>query len=337
MTDIFIWIGIGLCVVQSAMFSGLNLATFSLSRLRLEVEAENGSKAAATLLGLRKDSNFLLTTILWGNVGINVLLTLLSNSVMTGISAFLFSTFLITFGGEIFPQAYFSRNALKMGSLLAPVLRVYQFILYPVAKPSAMILDMWLGHERVEYLKERDLQSILAMHVDSEKSDMDYIEGQGALNFLSIDDISVGREGNRVDKRSIISLPTHVDLPIVPAFENSAKDPFLQKIQASGKKWVVLTDLSDTPLLVIDADGFLRSVFFDSDNVDFYAFCHRPIVVKNDHLPLGDVIRKLKRDTRTPNDEVIERDLILVWSNEEKRVVTGADILGRLLRNLDKV
>ena len=52
---------------------------------------------------------------------------------------------------------------------------------------------------------------------------------------------------------------------------------------------------------------------------------------------ISDVIRKLKRDTRTPNDEVIERDVILVWSDNEKRVVTGADILGRLLRNLDRV
>jgi len=53
-----------------------------------------------TLLRLRENPNFMLTTVLWGNVGINVLLTLLSNSILTGVSTFLFSTMLITFAGE---------------------------------------------------------------------------------------------------------------------------------------------------------------------------------------------------------------------------------------------
>ena len=86
------WIGIFFCVTQSAMFSGMNLALFSISRLRLEVEASLGNRDATKILLLRKDSNFLLATVLWGNVGINVLLTLLSNSVLAGVSAFFFST-----------------------------------------------------------------------------------------------------------------------------------------------------------------------------------------------------------------------------------------------------
>lgn len=336
MTESLIWAGIALCLAQSAMFSGLNLASFSLSRLRLEVEAENGNEAAKTLLMLRKDSNFLLTTILWGNVGINVLLTLLSNSVMTGLSAFVFSTFLITFGGEILPQAYFSRNALKMASLLAPVLRFYQFILYPVAKPAAKVLDLWLGRERVEYLKERDLHSMLERHVESERTDVDHIEGRGALNFLDIDDMSADQEGNRIDERSLITLPSHVDLPVVPAFTCDRNDPFLQQVQASGKKWVVLANLAKEPELILDADGFLRAVFFDETAPNIYSYCHRPILIRNNKVPLGDVIRILKRGSKTPDDEVIQRDIVLVWTQTERRVITGADILGRLLRNLEK-
>ena len=134
--ELFIWLGILFCISQSAMFSGLNLAFFSISRLRLEVEASRENRDAIKVRELRKDSNSLLTTILWGNVGINVLLTLLSNSVLTGVMAFLFSTVLITFLGEIIPQAYFSRHALKAASLLSPALRVYQIVLFPVSKPT---------------------------------------------------------------------------------------------------------------------------------------------------------------------------------------------------------
>ncbi len=75
MNDLLIWIGIAICISQSAIFSGLNLAFFSLTRLRLEIEAElSPTNGAKNVLSMRKDSNFLLTTILWGNVGINVLL-----------------------------------------------------------------------------------------------------------------------------------------------------------------------------------------------------------------------------------------------------------------------
>ncbi len=44
------------------------------------MEADTGNIAAKKVLELRTNSNFLITTVLWGNLGINVLLTLLSNS-----------------------------------------------------------------------------------------------------------------------------------------------------------------------------------------------------------------------------------------------------------------
>ena len=66
--EILTWLGVGVCLLHSATFSGLNLALFGLGRLQLEIEAEGGNLAATKVIALRKDSNFLLTTILWGNV-----------------------------------------------------------------------------------------------------------------------------------------------------------------------------------------------------------------------------------------------------------------------------
>ena len=154
--DTLIWCGIVLCLTQSAIFSGLNIAFFSLSRLQLEVESKRGNASAQTILSLREDSNFLLATVLWGNVSINVLLTLLSDSVMIGLNAFLFSTVAITFFGEIFPQAYFSRNALRVASALAPIIRLYQLLLFPVTRPTAILLDAWLGKEGITYFREKE-------------------------------------------------------------------------------------------------------------------------------------------------------------------------------------
>ena len=327
------WIGIGFCITQSAIFSGLNLAFFSISRLHLEVEASRGNKAAAKVLALRKDSNFVLTTILWGNVAINVLLTLLSRSVLAGVSAFLFSTVVITFMGEIVPQAYFSRHALRVTSMLSPVFEFYQIILYPVAKPTAMILDWWLGTEGIQYFRERDLREVIKKHIEADEADIDRLEGVGALNFLAIDDLLVVEEGEPVDPQSVISLPLTDNMPVIPDFELSVSDPFLRQVQSSGKKWIIVTDPSGEPHLVLDSDAFLRAALFGGVGVNPYSYCHRPIVVKDMTLPLGKVIGRLKVRPERAEDDVIDEDIILVWG-VKKRIITGADILGRLLRGI---
>ena len=236
-------VGIFFCLTQSAVFSGLTLGLFGLSRLKLEIEVESGNQAAAAVLELRRDANLLLTTLLWGNVSINVLLTLLTDSVLSGLWAFFFSSVCITLFGEILPQAYFSRNALRMGILLAPVIAFYKFILYPVSKPSALLLDRWLGKEGVLYFKEEDIRIMLQKHMESRDSDIGRMEGTGALNFLSIDDLPIGDEGEIVDPVSIIPLETEFDLPVFPIFERTPEDPFLLQIQESGKKWVILTSV----------------------------------------------------------------------------------------------
>ncbi|MBF0456016.1 MAG: DUF21 domain-containing protein [Magnetococcales bacterium] len=332
-TEALTWIGIALCVSQSATFSGLNLAMFGVSRLRLEVELSTGNQNAGKILALRQDANLLLATILWGNVGINVLLTLLSNSVLTGMSAFLFSTVVITFLGEIIPQAYFSRNAIRMGALMAPLLRFYQFLLYPVAKPCAWVLDRWLGKESISYFKERGLREIIQRHLEAEESDIDRLEGMGAMNFLSLDDLSVKEEGEPVDPKSILVLPTKEGKPIFPVFQPLPTDPFIQSIHASRQKWVILTDQQDTPLLVLNAPDFIAETLFQGVALNPTLYCHRPIIVQKGSTPLGKVLIKLKVIPEKDGDDVIDQDIILLWG-EKKRVITGADILGRLLRGV---
>jgi metal transporter CNNM len=192
-----LWIGIAFCIAQTGIFSGLNLALFSVSKLRLEIEAAGGNGDAVTMLGLRADSNFTLATILWGNVATNVLLTLLSESVLAGVGAFVFSTVAITFLGEIIPQAYFSRNALRIAARFAPFLKFYQVMLFVVAKPTALFLNWWLGPESIALLRERDFRALLSKHVEAEGIDVGRLEATGALNFLDLDDIAVLEEGSQ--------------------------------------------------------------------------------------------------------------------------------------------
>ncbi len=333
-TRIFSWLAIALCLSQSALFSGLNLAAFGVSRLRLETDAASGHPEANVLLALRQDSNFLLTTIIWGNVSVNVLLTLASNSVMTGLVAFFFSAVLITIFGEIVPQAYFVRHASRVVAKLAPVLKFYQKLLYPVAKPTALILDRWLGPEGVQYWREESLERFLRAHAHADEADdIHAIEGIGAANFLSLDDIPLGEEGEEVDPASVIRMPFESGVPVFPPMTGDPRAPLVEQIQASGKKWVVLTDEADQPRLVLESDGFLRALLFRPGSFSPRTFCHRPILATDPHQPLGSVLNKLRVEPRGPGDDVVDHDIILLWG-ERRRVITGADLLGRLLRGI---
>ena len=329
-----IWIGILFCISQSAMFSGLNLAFFSVSKLRLQIESSQGNRHAIKVLRMREDSNFLLTTILWGNVGINVLLTLLSNSVMAGMAAFFFSTFLITFLGEIIPQAYFSRHALRMGYYLSPILRFYQYLLYPITKPSALILDKWLGPEAIQFFDETAFSELLKMHIRSEATDIDYFEGKGALNFLDLDEVSLLDEGEHIDPQSIIQLEFVDNSPVFPEFDpEKESSEFLDAIGTSGKKWIIITDRLNKPRLALDADKFLRKTMFRKQKFSPEHFCHRPIVITDPQTTLGEVIPRLRVHSKKIDDDVIDEDLIVFWG-DQKKIITGADILGRLLRGI---
>jgi metal transporter CNNM len=334
MTDTLIWLGIALCLSQSAMFSGLNLAVFSLSRLRLEAAAEAGDPQARRVLALRRNANFALTTILWGNVAINVLLTLLAESVLAGMAAFLFSTVVITLAGEIAPQAYFSRNALRVASLLAPVLRGYQVLLWPVAWPAAKLLDAWIGPEGMPWYRERELREVLEHHARGEGTEIGRIEATGAINFLSLDDLPVGHEGEPLDPRSVIQVPFRDGQPVFPKIKPSADDPFLRQLAASGRKWVVLTDERNEPRLVASAPNFIRAALFDGAGFNPLVLCHHPLIVRDASRPLGQVLGQLTVQPERPGDDVIDEDLILVWADTGRRIITGSDLLGRLLRRI---
>ena len=329
------WLGVFACILQSGLFAGLNLAVFSLSLLRLQIEADGGNSDAVKVLELRKSANQVLATVIWGNVTTNVLLTLLSDSVLTGLGAFFFSAFAITMLGEIIPQAYFSRNALRMTARFLPFLTFYRIILFPLAKPTAMLLDWWLGSEGVAYLKEHDIRLMLARHAIS-GGEIGRLEATGAQNFLDLDDISICDEGEFVDAKSILSLPLANQRCILPKFERSPNDPFLRQVDASGRKWVIITDATGEPVFVLDAHHFLRDALFNELVSDPTAYWHRPIIVRDMKARLGDVIGQMKVVQQRPDDDVIENDLILVWGTR-KRIITGSDLLGRLLRGIATV
>jgi hypothetical protein len=251
---------------------------------------------------------------------------------MAGVGSFVFSTVVITLVGEIVPQAYFSRKALVVGSFLAPLIKFYQWLLYPVAKPSSALLDSLVGQEKIEFLRESKLRHLLKIYISSDDADIDAVEGRGALNFLSLDDLEVHAEGEEVKPESIVSIEFRSGAPIFP----EDKEQFIAQVNSSGEKWVLLMDERGRPRLLLDADGFLRKALLDK-SVSPHEHCHRPIVVRNEHTRLGEVLSRFEVVSETPEDDVIDYDTILVWAGACRRIITGADIFGRLMHGIAEV
>jgi hypothetical protein len=78
---------------------------------------------------------------------------------------------------------------------------------------------------------------------------------------------------------------------------------------------------------------FLRDSIFNEVSLNPKVHWHRPIIITDTSTPLGGVIGRLKVKPEHPEDDVVDNDLILVWG-EKKRIITGADLLGRLLRGI---
>ncbi len=173
-------------ILLSALFSGLTLGFMSLSKDELERKIKLGVKRAENVYKVRKNGNLLLCTLLVGNVGVNVVLPIFMNSISTGLIAGISSIVFITLFGEILPQALCSRYALQIGSATVPIIRVIQFILYPICKPLSMGLDKLLGGEMRTIYSKDELTAIIDEHEEDDNSAIDDDERkimQGALKF----------------------------------------------------------------------------------------------------------------------------------------------------------
>lgn len=330
------WLAIALCLMQSAIFSGSNLAFFSLGRMRLEAEVEKGNKDAVKVYHLRKDANLLLCTILWGNVSVNVLLAMLSGSVLTGMWGFVFSTVGITFFGEIIPQAYFSKHALRVGAKLSPLLSFYRIILYPVAKPCSFILDGWIGKEGLTLYGERDIEIILEKHISEKSSEISANEGRGALNFLDLDDRFVSSEGSIVHPESVYSFPSQLDLPSFPMPDTHEGGKFIEALKKYPHIMAIIVNEQGLPKLVVKTTEYLSKLYSQGESVDIYSCCYRPVVVSDPKATLDTVLGEFVVEADDKNDDVVDRDVVIYWTEDEKRIITGADIFGRLLRGIAK-
>lgn len=113
-----------------------------------EAGTPKDKKYAKRIYPVRKRGNFLLCTILLGNVLVNSTTTILLDTLISGILAVAGATFAIVIFGEIIPQAICSRHGLKIGSKTILLTRIFMIITAPIAFPISKVLDLILGKKK---------------------------------------------------------------------------------------------------------------------------------------------------------------------------------------------
>ncbi|XP_055350588.1 unextended protein-like [Paramacrobiotus metropolitanus] len=194
-----LWIQILIIIVLqclSGLFSGLNLGLLSLDPTELQIVASVGApqekKYAKNIIPLRNKGNFLLCSLVIGNVLVNSTLTIFLDDLTSGLYAVIFSTVGIVLFGEIVPQALCNRFGLAIGSATRWITWVVMGITGVISWPLSKLLDVLLGREiGTVYDRERlvELINVTKEHNLLENDEVNIISGTLALKRKTVAEI----------------------------------------------------------------------------------------------------------------------------------------------------
>src|SRR5271154_2433723 len=140
-TNIFNWIGLGLCLLLSFLLSGMEAGVFALNRLRVRRLARAGKPSAKLLNGFLENPEKFLWTILVGNTLANFVILgfslvkihewFLGNRILIiaifAVAVFLFYTFF-----DLLPKMLFRAHANFLCLSAANVFRIVYLTLSPL-------------------------------------------------------------------------------------------------------------------------------------------------------------------------------------------------------------
>ncbi|XP_075885722.1 metal transporter CNNM4 isoform X2 [Nelusetta ayraudi] len=184
-------------LVLSGMFSGLNLGLMALDPMELRIVQSCGTdkekKYARKIEPIRSKGNYLLCSLLLGNVLVNTTLTILLDDLIgSGLGAVVASTVGIVIFGEIVPQALCSRHGLAVGANTILVTKFFMFLTFPLSFPVSKLLDVLLGLEiGTVYNREKlvEMLKVTEPYNDLVKEELNMIQGALELRTKTVEDV----------------------------------------------------------------------------------------------------------------------------------------------------
>lgn len=190
-----IFISMLLCL--SGMFSGLNLGLMALDPMELRIVQNCGTEKeknyARKIEPVRSQGNYLLCSLLLGNVLVNTTLTILLDDIAgSGLIAVVMSTIGIVIFGEIVPQAICSRHGLAVGANTILLTKFFMLLTFPASYPVSKLLDYLLGQEVGTVYNRSKLLEMLRVtdpYNDLVKEELNMIQGALELRTKTVEDV----------------------------------------------------------------------------------------------------------------------------------------------------
>ncbi|XP_051883770.1 metal transporter CNNM2-like isoform X4 [Pristis pectinata] len=186
-----------LFVCLSTLFSILNLSLMALDPVELRVIKNSGTeeekKYSEHIESVRKHGNYLLCTLMLGDVLMNCSLTVwLCEIINTTWLTILVCTGCIFFFGEIIPYAVCSRHGLALASNTIWVTKFFMILSFPASYPISKLLDLIL-HQQISnfYTREKliEMLRVTDPYNDLVKEELNIIEGALELRNKTVEDV----------------------------------------------------------------------------------------------------------------------------------------------------
>jgi metal transporter CNNM len=293
-------LGVFMSIVGAATAAGLTMGLMSLDSLDLLVltesdpedctdeqerrELEEEKRHAAVLLPLIDDHHRLLVTLLLLNsVCAEALPIFLDELVPSSVAVLLGVVFLLIFG-EIVPSAVFTGpSGMQTSARLSPLVRIFLFVLAPVAIPVGRFLDWWVGDEEEKAYNRSELLALLRLHAGKSAGKLITVRQskmmQGAMDLMHV---TAAEAMTPVDKMFMLSSEAELNLQTMAEIvgKGYSRIPVYEKSNRNRVRGVLLTKT----LAVVNPN----------DHIAVGNLFARPCGCVPPNLPLYDVLAVMK-------------------------------------------
>ncbi|KRG00341.1 uncharacterized protein Dwil_GK26993 [Drosophila willistoni] len=195
----------------------------AMDRTELKILRNTGTekekKYASKIAPVRDQGNYLLCSILLGNVLVNSTFTILLDGLTSGLFAVVFSTLAIVLFGEITPQAVCSRHGLAIGAKTILITKTVMAITAPLSYPVSRLLDKLLGEEIGNVYNRERLKELVRVTNDIndlDKNEVNIISGALELRKKTVADVMT-----HINDAFMLSLDAVLDFETVSQIMNS--------------------------------------------------------------------------------------------------------------------
>lgn len=248
--DVSLIIGIGITMILSAFFSGMEIAYVSSNRMLAEMGKEDGLLSRKILDVFYRHPNDFVSTMLVGNNVVLVIYGILiarlfDSTIFAGYQAgftvpadTILSTLIVLFTGEFLPKTLFKSNPNRLLKLFAIPAFGFYIILWPVSRFASTLSKILLRTVGIRVERDNDSDEF-------SKVDLDYLV-QSSIDSAK-DERQIGDEV-KIFQNALDFSETKVRDCMIPRTEINAVDAsssqaeLMQKFIESGKSKIIVYD-----------------------------------------------------------------------------------------------